>query len=245
MVFTSTVVKGVHVSKEIDWKALAAPFREDELEFRVQSAGESNGRVWAICLCYVTARAIMNRLDEVCGPENWWDHFTASPGGGVLCGITIRLPDGRELTKWDGSGATDVEAEKGILSGALKRAAVKFGIGRYLYSLEETFAQVHEQGRFRGKTKDGKSFRWDPPPLPTWALPNRPADHDAMLAFLRKVYESNPEDTAKTFVIDGMTTPMRPWLKMHGKRLLEEYALACQAVEATERATGERFGVEK
>jgi hypothetical protein len=53
----------------------------------------------------------------------------------------------------------------------MKRSAVQWGIGRYLYGLDETFAQVSENGSLRGKTKDGKPFRWDPPQLPKWALP--------------------------------------------------------------------------
>jgi hypothetical protein len=50
---------------------------------------------------------------------------------------------------------------------------VQWGIGRYLYALDESFATVHENGRFRGKTKQGSDFRWDPPALPAWALPEK------------------------------------------------------------------------
>ena len=80
------------------------------------------------------------------------------------------------ITKWDGAENTDVEGVKGGLSGAMKRAAVQWGIGRYLYGLEETFAIINERGRFRGRTKDQKPFRWDPPELPEWALPARPRE---------------------------------------------------------------------
>ena len=56
----------------------------------------------------------------------------------------------------------------------MKRAAVQWGLGRYLYDLEEGWAQAHEGGRFSAKTKDGKWFKWDPPTLPEWAVPKAP-----------------------------------------------------------------------
>ena len=156
------------------FQALAAPFAADEIEWRLQQAGEKNGKVWARCLAYVTNRAIMDRLDSVCGPDNWWNQYTPGPVGGIICGLSIRTEHG-PVTKWDGAENTDVEAVKGGISAAMKRAAVQWGIGRYLYGLEEGFAVVGENGRFRGKTKEGKMFRWDPPQLPKWALPE-PSD---------------------------------------------------------------------
>jgi hypothetical protein len=112
----------------------------------------------------------MNRLDEVCGPENWKNEFKAAPDGGILCGISIKVND-EWVTKWDGAENTDIEAVKGGLSGAMKRAAVQWGIGRYLYKLEESWINANENGAYRGKTKDGTTFRWDAPTLPAWALP--------------------------------------------------------------------------
>ncbi len=42
-------------------------------------------------------------LDEVLGPENWWDRFTPLEHS-VICELTIRLPDGSVLTKSDAGG---------------------------------------------------------------------------------------------------------------------------------------------
>jgi len=44
--------------------ALAAPFEPHELKMRSQQGRQ---------LQYITARTAMNRLDNVLGPENWWD----------------------------------------------------------------------------------------------------------------------------------------------------------------------------
>jgi hypothetical protein len=154
----------------IDFNALRAPFPASDIEWRIGRAGEKNGKVWATCLAYLTARAIMDRLDDVAGPANWRNEYREAPAGGVLCGISIRV--GEEwVTKWDGAENTDIEGVKGGLSGAMKRAAVHWGIGRYLYHLDEGFANVHPNGANYAKIKGGGSYKWDPPQLPDWALP--------------------------------------------------------------------------
>lgn len=160
----------------IDFSRLAEPFAAEEIEWRIQQAGEKNGRAWAIVVPYVTNRAIQQRLDEVCGPENWKNEFLPGPDGGVVCGLSIRVGD-EWVCKWDGAENTEGmggdNAVKGGLSAAMKRAAVQWGCGRYLYALDESFAIINERGRFRGRTKDQKPFRWDPPELPDWALPKQ------------------------------------------------------------------------
>ena len=156
----------------MDLSKLKDCFEPSDIEWRLQQCGKgSNGKIWGMALAYVTNRAIMNRLDEVCGPENWKNEFKAAPDGGILCGISIKIGD-EWVTKWDGAENTDIEAVKGGLSGAMKRAAVQWGIGRYLYKLEESWINANENGAYRGKTKDGTIFKWDAPALPAWALPN-------------------------------------------------------------------------
>ena len=178
-----------------DFAKLREPFPEQDIEWRLQSAGEKNGRIWARVLAYVTVRAIQQRLDEVCGPENWRNEYAPAPAGGVMCGISIHVEGRGWITKWDGSENTDIEAVKGGLSSAMKRAAVQWGIGRYLYDLEEGFGEVRDGGRFHGKA-NGKGFRWDPPALPAWALP-APETEPKMAAALRALAEKGTEADRK------------------------------------------------
>jgi len=107
--------------------ALAAPFEPSEVKAR-STAGRQ--------LHYITARTAMNRLDNVLGPENWWDEYSPHENS-VLCRLTIRLPDGSTLTKSDAGGyagmADSGDDDKSGYSDAFKRAAVKFGVARYLY----------------------------------------------------------------------------------------------------------------
>ena len=149
---------------------LSNHFPASDIEWRVQSSGKNGDKVWAMVLAYVTNRAIMERLDTVCGPENWKNEFKASPSGGVLCGISIKY-DGEWVTKWDGADNTAVEAVKGGLSSAMKRAGVQWGVGRYLYRLDVAWANVSPSGKHNSKTKDGVWFKWDAPNLPVWSLP--------------------------------------------------------------------------
>ncbi len=156
----------------IAWDKLKEPFPAADVEWRLQSSGDRNGKVWARCLAYITARAIQDRLDDVFGVAGWRNEYREGPGGGVLCRIYFRDEQGEWVWREDGAENTEIEAVKGGISGALKRAGAALGIGRYLYKLAEGFAEVSESGANYGKTKSGATFRWNPPKLPAWALPN-------------------------------------------------------------------------
>jgi len=160
----------------METKALCEVFAPKDVEWRIGRAGQKNGRIWATALAYVTNRAIMDRLDNVAGPRFWRNEYKEAPCGGVMCGISI-LFDGEWVTKWDGAENTSFEAVKGGLSGAMKRAAVQWGIGRYLYGLDETFVDVGDQGKYSNyqpanEKKNIPAFTWATPNLPAWALPN-------------------------------------------------------------------------
>jgi len=114
--------------------ALAAPFDPREVKFKPQIV--KNNR--ALVMAYIDARLIQDRLDEVLGMENWQDRYDFLPDGSVVCHLRLRLGD-RWVTKTDvGSPSEQPDSGdrvKAAVSDALKRAAVKFGIGRYLYRL--------------------------------------------------------------------------------------------------------------
>jgi len=155
-------------------KALQAPFPEDAIEWRIGQCGKNQQGVWAKCLAYVEARAIMDRFDEVFGPAHWRVRYEIHSSG-VLCALGVKFGD-EWVEKVDGAEQTDFEPFKGGISGALKRAAVLWGPGRYLYNVEEGWAKIVPQGtkgaRY-GKTKENETFYWVPPPLPAWALPRK------------------------------------------------------------------------
>ena len=159
---------------------LKEPFDYFDIEWRVQQAGKTKtGKLWAIIIPYITNRAIQERLDEVCKVEGWKNEFTYPTEKSVICGISIKLDDGW-LTKWDGSEETDIEAVKGGLSSAMKRAAVQWGIGRYLYKLDSVIItpqtdkpQTMEDFIMAYVKIEGRKERiyYNRPTLPKWALP--------------------------------------------------------------------------
>jgi hypothetical protein len=121
--------------------ALGAAFPDDEIEFlpRAQSGGKALG------LPYIDARSVMRRLDAVVGPGNWsFDFDLLSPEGKMVKGRLTVLG----VTKCDaGEAAAEDEVLKSAVSDALKRCAVHFGIGRYLYYLPRVWAPYDAQKR--------------------------------------------------------------------------------------------------
>lgn len=176
--------------KEIQ-RLLADPFEEHDIEWRVQQSGVSgSSKPWVMVIPYITNRAIQQRLDDVVGIDGWENVYTeAASGKGYLCGLKIRLGD-NWITKWDGSEYTQIEALKGALSGSMKRTAVQWGIGRYLYSLDTEFAVCAPvESRFKANgefisiplNKSNKggprmNAEWFPPSLPDWAMPSAKFD---------------------------------------------------------------------
>ena len=156
-------------------------FLPHEIEWRIARAGETNGKIWAKAVAYVDNRAIMNRLDQVCGLGNWCNKFAPGPSGGVICGIGLYFKGDTEscwVYRWDGAENPKTEPVKGGLSNAMKRAAVQWGIGRYLYDLPETFVKTGDYNEYQNKgsftikgTKNKKHYSWQTPPIPKQFLP--------------------------------------------------------------------------
>lgn len=185
----------------MDFSKLREPFPPAEIEWRVGRSGANGDKPWAMVLAYVQNRAIMNRLDDVCGPDKWKNEFLPAPLGGILCGISIKCGD-EWITKYDGADNTQIEATKGGLSDSMKRAAVQWGIGRYLYNLESGWAVISPKGKYKGDAKPRGSnnkiyFKWDPPPLPHWALPPAPKPPKIEWAMSESAREGLKSELAK------------------------------------------------
>lgn len=116
---------------------LKAPFPVEKLSWRVGNKSNWDNQnkrpkdpskpVKANMLVYIDSRDVQDRLDEVCA--GLWSCDFKEVNGRIVCNLTIG-----NITRSDGAGDTDFEAEKGGLSDAFKRAAVMFGVGRYLYN---------------------------------------------------------------------------------------------------------------
>ena len=170
----------------IKLEKLADPFPTDDIEWRVSRSGKNPNGTFCLVLAYITARAIQQRLDAVCGPADWRVKeprmIDVNGKTAFAVGVSSRL--GEEwITKWDVAEPTNIEPAKGGFSGAMKRAGAQWGIGRYLYRLDETFAEVADTVRegARGwkwaklpEKHGGGTYYWKEPNLPGWALPKEP-----------------------------------------------------------------------
>jgi hypothetical protein len=183
---------------------LKRPFPANKIHWRVGStnAKKLGCKPWEAtqgsALAYIDARDVMQRLDEVMGAQNWQCRYPLADGGLLICEVGLFVPTKdiqgtpqqmEWIWKANGAGDTQVEAEKGKCSDAFKRAAVLWGIGRYLYYLPFSWCDLEN-----GKLKN-------PPQLPAWSTPEgwdmattkkeaRDADHPQVVA------EREPQEKA-------------------------------------------------
>ena len=152
------------------WGRLATPFEPREVRFR---PGVVQGNR-ALAMPYVDARTVMDRVDEVLGVAGWQDEYLVLPDGCVVCTLRCRIGlEGEWVSKSDVGGQSEQPAagdrRKAAFSEAIKRAAVKFGVGRYLYRLPQQWCD-YDPDRRRFLKKPGLP----PDPAPRKAAP--PAD---------------------------------------------------------------------
>lgn len=133
--------KQMKTNQELE-KQLKAPM---VYKWRIQSINDYK----ATCVAYVDARDVMDRLDEVFGVDGWEDEYHEADGK-LFCKLSCHFP-GKDIaiTKSDTGSESNVEKDKGLASDTFKRAAVKFGVGRFLYSLgiEDLKVKKHTNGK--------------------------------------------------------------------------------------------------
>lgn len=115
--------------------------KEITYKWRVQSF--SKNKPSATCVAYIDSRDVCDLLDEVVGPENWQrDHKEVK--GNMFAGIGIKCGD-EWIWKWDCGTESNQDAQKGESSDSFKRAAVQWGVGRFLYSLGIEYVNASEK----------------------------------------------------------------------------------------------------
>jgi hypothetical protein len=123
-------------------------------KWRVQESKEHG----ANCVAYIDARDVMDRLDEVVGMGNWQSKYE-SHNGNLYCAIGIKIGDSW-VWKTDCGSESNIEKEKGEASDALKRAAVQWGIGRFLYNLPIERLKTKQHGAKYYPCDDKGNILW-------------------------------------------------------------------------------------
>jgi len=134
---------------------LAAPFDPNDVAWKPQAVRGNR----ALAVAYIDARTVAERLDQVVAGGWSFDWEEASNGcvkGKLNIRGTIRCDVGEQ---GDGPQGKTLKA---AVSDALKRSAVQFGIGRYLYRLPAQWVDYDAQYKRLARM----------PELPDWAKPD-------------------------------------------------------------------------
>jgi hypothetical protein len=122
-------------------------------KWKVQSVDKVNNLVHMVG--YIDSRQVTERLNTVLGVDGWSNVLEPAEGG-IICNITVTMPDGSTMHKSDFGAISHLDKNiesKGTASDAIKRAAVLFGIGAYLYKLTPV--------KLQGKQKNNKIYPCD------------------------------------------------------------------------------------
>lgn len=140
--------------QHIDWDAihagLIAEFPPEDIKQREGAGG--------LMFDYIDSRAVQDRLDAVVGPQHWSDAYTLilPESLAVECTLTIhgisKSDVGYPNSAAD-AGNPKAEPLKASYSDALKRSAVQWGIGRFLYSRPP--ARAGQSSTARPATRSG------------------------------------------------------------------------------------------
>jgi len=136
--------------------------QEMPYKWRVQEAKEHG----ANCVAYIDARDVMNRLDDVCGIGAWQTKYE-SHNGNLYCSVGIKV-DNEWVWKTDCGSESNVEKEKGEASDAFKRAAVQWGVGRFLYSLPIKRLKTTKKGEKYYPVDNSGNIIWSKEDLTTF-----------------------------------------------------------------------------
>lgn len=143
---------------------LKNPFDKKFIKYRVGATSKDKKK--GIALFYIDAREVQKRLDDVMTIAGWEANLEYCEKG-AICKIGLPLfqnPDGsiKWVEKADAGEFTKVYPLKGAASDAFKRAAVKWGVGRFLYYIPNQWYRLNEYKMFE-----------EEPELPKWASPNK------------------------------------------------------------------------
>lgn len=148
---------------------LCEPFPSSDVDWRVSKISDQSG----LAVPYIDSRAIQTRLDDTVGPFRWrtrfipWHQYVPKPGkydkpeettnvpvSSQLCALAIYDEERKEwVEKVDGAENTEFETIKGGISDSFKRAAVLWGVGRYLYDIGAKWSPISEKKMITDKGK--------------------------------------------------------------------------------------------
>ena len=139
----------------VDWQEIGPRLTEPFCvpKWRVQRTnkervqGKYPAGTRGLLVAYIDARQVFSRLDELFGPVGWQTGYRVldAATGAIECTLTIAGISKSDVGYPNHSGGE--EPLKAAYSDATKRAAVQWGIGRWLYELPSRWSELDERGR--------------------------------------------------------------------------------------------------
>jgi hypothetical protein len=123
-------------------------------KWKIQSFNKAKTK--ATCVAYIDARDVMDLLDKAVGIDGWRDSYRRDSNQRLICRLELNIGNGGWIGKEDTGIESDNEGEKGEFSDAFKRAAVKWGVGRFLYDLDVKYLDVKVNGDFKEYSYNGE-----------------------------------------------------------------------------------------
>jgi hypothetical protein len=227
---------------------LTEPFAPSEIRWRVTHTTQDGHR--GAVIAFADPRAYTDRLNQIFTPIGWTRDYEVTTisavsrvkrdkviqTGKVLvtCSLTIH-----RLGSHTGSGeewADEPWAMTASEAQAFKRACVCFGLGRYLYNVEEVWVPLNEHGR-----------PLSAPSLPSWALPKSANGGNLATPTPRsQAAQRGPIDQQTTARIEGFRRILGDpiyseilWRSARARRAstIPNAQLQAKAAEAMERAS--------
>ncbi|GGR22594.1 Rad52/Rad22 family DNA repair protein [Deinococcus ruber] len=141
-------------------KKLRQPFAAEHLRWKIQTrVNEAQADALALVVVYVDARSVAAHLDDVV-PGQWQTEYCAPPVSVGLPALECRLTV-CGVTRCDVGtvepGRVAGGDTKDLYSDALKRAAVQFGVGAFLYRFPQVQARVEKSGQHWYITREAQA----------------------------------------------------------------------------------------
>lgn len=132
---------------------LRRPFTPEAVRFKVQAAFPKGDPKRGLIVAYIDARLVVERLNLIV-PHLWSDEYEPRERF-MLCRLTV-----------DGITRQDIGELKGVVKGlysdALKRAAVKFGVGVSLYAIPKMILDISDGHVKQRDSREGKTLEMTP-----------------------------------------------------------------------------------
>ena len=220
--------------------ALREPFDPKSVEWKPQGQPKQ-GKVQVVA--YVDARAVIKRLNEVLGVKGWSSSFKTLhyDEKQVVVECTLSAEVGGQKAAHADTGSAEMggfvrtfgDCFKAAYSDAIKRAAVHFGVGSYLYALPSQWVECNERGYPTGE-----------PQFPSWALPKPKAKSQPEgKATVEKPSNGAAKAKAKEATVDHGT--FAAWVDDQVAAVCRECGFEPQAIEDNCYAVATQAGYRK